>query len=263
MFGYSYYNATIRRYIILFGTTFNQIYITRTDDTGAVSSQFRVPIAYGPKDKALARLNSDPELNRPWSAILPFMTFQLVSFFYDGDRHLKKVGRLHGERSIGNKNVVQNVYNPVPYTFNFELNIMVKNAEDGTKIIEQIAPFFTPDWTTTIRVIDNPEILLDVPLILNPISADDTWGGSLEATRYITYTLSFKMLGYLYGPVRKDKIIKVSKTRVGTSEENIDRTTVVTPGLTVDGLPTTDPNETVPWSEIDWSQDYDFIESIE
>jgi hypothetical protein len=134
---------------------------------------------YGPREKALARVNSDPNLDRPWAAVLPIMTFKLVSFYYDGNRHLNTLNRWIGKRpGPGSKNVVPNVFNPVPYTFNFELQVTVKNAADGPKIVEQIAPFFTPDWTATVKLIDDPEVIVDIPTILNPIDLEDTWEGN-------------------------------------------------------------------------------------
>lgn len=267
MFGYTFFHDLTRKYISLFGTLFNDIYISREDADGNVTSAFRVPIVYGPREKALARVNSDPELDRPWAAVLPIMTFKLVSFYYDGDRHLNTLNRYPGKRpSGGNKNVVPNVYNPVPYTFNFELQVTVKNAADGPKIVEQIVPFFTPDWTATVKLIDSPEIIADIATVLNPIRMDDSWEGSYDSTRYITYTLSFKMLGFFYGPVHKDKIIKKSIARIGAINKEgnyiIDGGVIVTPGLTAEGEPTSDPDETLPYSDIDWSQDYGYINEI-
>lgn len=264
MFGFTFDNAVIRRYVSLFGTLFNEVYIERRDpDTNDLVKLIRVPIAYGPRDKSIARAEGDPELNRPWSSITPYMMFRIHSFYYDADRHLNKVHRIPGIYA-SNKNIATNVYQPVPYTFNFELDIVVKNMLDGTKIIEQIVPWFSPDWTTTIKVIDNPEILLDVPVILNPISMEDTWQGSFEDSRIISFTLSFKLLGYLYGPVRKDKIIKVSKINTGILGSNTyDMTVTVTPGLTANGEPTSNSAESVSYSDIDWDDDYGFITEVE
>lgn len=265
MFGYTYFHDLTRKYISLFGTLFNDIYISRQDSDGNTTSMFRVPIMYGPREKALARVNADPELNRPWAAVLPIMTFNLKGMYYDGDRHLNTLNRWIGKRpGLGSKNVVPNIYNPVAYTLNFELQITVKNAADGPKIIEQIIPFFTPDWTATVRLIEDPEIIVDITTILNPINMEDNWQGSFDSTRYITYTLSFQMLGYFFGPVHKDKIIKKSIGRVGAinkeGQKLIDGGVIVTPGLTPDGKPTSDANESLAWSDIDWNDDYGFIE---
>ena len=264
MLGYSWYHGTIRRYIVLFGTIFNDIHITREDANGNLISAIKVPISYGPRDKHLARVIADPELNRPWSLILPMMTFTLKSFYYDADRKLNKVGRLPGKRPTAtSKNIVNNVYTPVPYTFNFELQVTVKNTDDGSKIIEQILPWFTPDWTPTVRIIDEPEIILDVPLILNPVRMEDTWEGSFESQRYITYTLSFRMLGNIYGPNRRSPIIKRAITNVGLENTDPDFTMITTPGLTVEGLPTSKESESVPYSDIDWNDTFGYIESLE
>lgn len=270
MFGHYFYHGSIRRYITLFGTLFNEIYINRTTSDNDVKSIMRVPITYGPKDKVLVRVEGDPDLNRPYAVFLPYMSFELNSFTYNPERKLNTLGRIHKPNS-SNKNLSNNVYNPVPYDMNFTLNIMVKNAEDGAKILEQILPFFTPDWTTTIRIIDEPEIILDVQLILNNITSQDTWEGNFENRRTLTWTLTFTMYGALYGPEMKSKVIKVAKTNIdyarvsydkltgNPSDRTIEGTVTVKPGLTANGEPTSNSAISVPYSDIDWNDDYGFI----
>lgn len=273
MFGNVFYHGSIRRYVILFGTLFNEIYINRNNiSNNDLISTMRVPITYGPKDKVLARTEQDPNLNRPYSVVLPAMSFEMIDIVYDPSRKLNTLGRIHGLDN--NKDISRNVYNPVPYNFNFALNIMVKNAEDGSKILEQILPFFTPDWTTTIKIIDNPEIIIDVPLILNNIRSEDTWEGGFNDRRVLTWTLNFTMKGFIFGPIKRSKIIKKSIGRLAYTRRSLDDLTgtyedryiesivTTTPGLLANGSPTSNSELTLPYSDIDWEDNYGFVVDI-
>jgi hypothetical protein len=263
VFNYNFYHGTIRRYIVLFGTLFNQIYITRTDDEGTSTSQIRVPITYGPKDKVLARATMDPNLDRPFGSIVPYITFEMIRMYYDTERHLATQGREVGPNST-NKDLANWTYNPVAYNRLFEMNVIVKNAEDGVKILEQILPFFTPSWTAKVQLIDDPVIIKDVPVTLLDHSTEDSWEGNFENRRYLAHTLRFEMKGYLFGPVERSKIIKKFEGNFGPMNPDgslggLDAQVAVTPGLTANGEPTSDPNETVPYEQINWEDDFGYI----
>lgn len=270
MFNHTYYHGSIRKYIILFGTLFNQIYIKRENlETGDLTQILRVPITYGPKEKVLQRVLQDPTLSRPFGALLPRLSFEMLDMSYDGDRKKNTVGIIPAPNA--NKNLADYVYNPVPYNLNFNLYIMVKNAEDGTKILEQILPFFTPEWTTTVEMLEQPQVLLDIPTILNSVTSQDTWDGGFEERRYLVWTLNFTMKGELYGPVKKDKIIKVAKTNLSFdnytntnlideySQRTVHATVTVSPGLDANGNPTSDANTSLPYSDISWEDDFGFV----
>lgn len=273
MFGHTYYHESIRRYVILFGTLFNDIYIKRYDTQGVQTNMLRVPITYGPKDKVLARLNADPNLDRPYSIILPYITFQITNIKYANDRKLTTTGRM--PYISANRNYATYVYNPVPYDFDFQMSIVVKNAEDGSKILEQILPFFTPDWTTTIKIIDDPVIVIDVPLTLNTVQSQDNWEGSIGDRRYLVWTLNFTMKGQLFGPIAKSKIIKKAITNIAFNsnvasdlstsynDRRVDEIVTVTPGLTVNGTPTSNSAESIDYSLIDWNDDYGYVVDIQ
>jgi T4-like virus Myoviridae tail sheath stabiliser len=242
------------------GTILNDIYVSRTDANNNIVTQLLVPITYGPKDKVLARVTEDPILDRPYASILPYISYEMKDIRYDRDRHLNTTGR---EIALNvNKDLATSMYNPVAFDFDFEVNIIVKNLEDGTKIIEQILPFFTPDWTTSIKLIDNPLIVKDIPIIFNEHNSTDTWQGNFEKRRQLVHTLKFTLKGYLFGPITKSKIIKIVKTNLGTTindVNNIDATIKVTPGLTSAGFPTSNAAATIPYSDIDWTDDYGFV----
>lgn len=281
MFSQVFYHGTIRRYVILFGTLFNEIFIRRGIDTSIgedcddADTIIRVPITYGPRDKLLERVNQDPNFARAFAAMLPVMSFEMKKMRYDGERKLQTVSRRVGE-DASNKDIAKYTYNPVAYDFDFRLHIMIKNVEDGTKILEQILPYFTPEWTTTIKVIDNPEIILDIPVVLRDINYDDNWEQSYQDRRHIVWELDFTLQGYLFGPTKSGKIIKKSKTNISfdpvsntaalaNNYANLTNYSTITvqPGLLANGSPTSNANLTLPYSQIDWNDDYGYIISEE
>lgn len=217
MFGRTFYHDTLRRYVILFGTLFNDVWINREDENGNVKQSIKVPLAYGPREKFLARIegiesNRDP-LQQPFSVVLPRMGFEITSFTYAPERKLPT--RRHFAKSSTTDNDKNDyLYNPVPYDISFSLSIFVKNTTDGTRIIEQILPYFTPEWTSTVQLIDDPDITLDVPVVLTGTSQDDVYEGSFEERRALIWTLDFTMKGFFFGPVYKKEIIKLANTQI-------------------------------------------------
>jgi hypothetical protein len=271
MLGTHFYFGSIRNYVIAFGTLFNEIHIARTDAEGEQSNFMRVPLSYSSKDKMLARVIGDPNIDRPTAIVLPRMSFTLVSMNYDGDRKLNTLGR--SVYTTTDKNLNKYQYNPVPYNFNFKLNIYVKNAEDGTKIVEQILPFFTPDWTPTIKLIPEMNVVIDTPVILNSIISEDTYDQAFLQRRAIIWTLDFTLKGYLFGPIKEKKIIKFANTTfyiakqedlydaVGNTAPS-DRVTV-RPAMLANGSPTTNAAASVPLSEIEADDDFGYAVNIE
>jgi len=211
MFGNEFYHETIRRYVIVFGTMFNDMVVHRRNNAGTIIKRIKVPIAYGPRAKFLSRIQQDPNLTKPDAISLPRMSFQIAGYNYDGTRKLTTVGQIKTPADQDMKN--SSVYNPVPYNIDFELSIYVLNAEDGTMLIEQILPYFTPEWTNTIKLVDDLDLRMDVPLVLNTITTEDTYEDSYENRRTIIHTLNFTMKGYVFGPVKDKNIINTALTR--------------------------------------------------
>lgn len=211
MFGNEFYHETIRRYVIVFGTMFNDMVVHRRNNAGTIIKRIKVPIAYGPRAKFLSRIQQDPNLTKPDAISLPRMSFQIAGYNYDGTRKLTTVGQIKTPADQDMKN--SSVYNPVPYNIDFELSIYVLNAEDGTMLIEQILPYFTPEWTNTIKLVDDLDLRMDVPLVLNTINTEDTYEDSYENRRTIIHTLNFTMKGYVFGPVKDKNIINTALTR--------------------------------------------------
>lgn len=256
-----FYNGTTRRYIALFGSLFNKMSITRSDNTGTPIQSLVVPIAYGPYQKFLAKITQDPNLNRGSAITLPRMSFEITSMSYDASR---KIGSLNKSVSGGSGGTQTFMYAPTPYNLEFSLYIMTKYAEDGTQILEQILPFFKPDYTFSARIIDN-QPAVDLPLVLNSVSVEDIYDGDFETRRSLMWTLSFTFKCVFFGPERQGKVIKFAKANVHTSMETdsyVSEEIIERPGLTTEGLPTTDVNESVPYQDIDFDDDWDFISII-
>jgi hypothetical protein len=263
MFGHRFYNETTRRYVAVFGTLFNDIVIYRKDNNGDTIQTIKVPVSYGPIQKFLSKIEQDPSLTAP-AITLPRISFEITGMTYDGERKLTNTIR----NSVTNSNdaaTFVSQFSPAPYNLEFQLNIMTKYAEDGTKIIEQIIPFFKPEQTLTVRLIDELNLYLDIPVILNNITTEDVYEGDYETRRSLIWTLSFTLKGYYFGPKTDKKIIKFVETNTyGTMDKSkLPQTLNVYPGMTADGTPTTDASQSVDWSQIDFEDDWAFIVEYE
>lgn len=263
MFGHTYYHGVIRKYVALFGTLFNEVYVNRYDPDSQSTRSIKVPITYGPREKVLARITSDPELNRMPAIQLPRMTFEIADISYASTRKLNTVGR-RVKLDATDPNKYNYQYNPVPYDINFVLSVIVKNADDGANIIEQILPFFTPEWTTTVEIIPEMDMTVDVPVVLNNVSVQDDYEGDFVTRRSLIWTLNFTMKAYVFGPVRKSGIIKFANTNIydSTSTNNHLTTVDTRPGLTANGTPTSNAELTVALSNIDANDEYGFIITV-
>lgn len=262
MFGHKFQHDLTRKYIVLFGTLFNDVHIDRTDNNGRVLQTIKVPLTYAPKDKMLARLAQDPELDREAAITLPRMSFEMTNMYYDGTRKINTMERVV-RRDENNPNKFKYMYQSVPYNLNFTLYIYVKNAEDGTKIVDQILPFFTPHWNSTVQLIPEMNILRDVPTTLVSVRSEDVYEGDFIQRRSIVWTLDFIMKAEYWGPFVKAPIIKFVNTPFyfGNPEEGNDPAALMTvkPGLTADGKPTSNSADSVPWQVIDINDDFGYI----
>lgn len=207
MFGHDFYHAILRKYVIMFGNIFNEIQVERFDSSGNKIQTLNVPLEYSPKQKSIQRVTADPTLNRDIAATLPRLGFEMTGLTYAGARKLNSTTKIvRGVDTGGND--FGYVYAPVPYDMNFSLYVFVKNAEDGTQIIEKILPFFTPDYTVTIKALPELNINLDIPIELNSVTTDDAYEGDFDASRRVlTWQLDFTVKGYLFGPINKQKFV--------------------------------------------------------
>ena len=236
MFGTYFYNESMRRMTIGFGQIFNNIQIKRRDSSGNVTQSIKVPLAYAPKEKFLARLDAQPNLSeREFAVTLPRMSFEITGISYDSSRKLTRVQKFKHVKSGADGKILNFNYVPVPYNISYNLYSFTASAEAGLQIIEQILPFFQPDFTVTINAIPTLDIKRDIPIILNSVNYEDTYSGDFTTRRAVIYTLSFTAKTYLYGPMSNQGIIKTVQSDLGadtdsplTREERI----VITPNPT-------------------------------
>ena len=207
MVGHQFYHETIRNVVVGFGTIFNNIQLVRKDNSGAIQQTMKVPLAYGPRQKFLVRLNDDADLTKAAAVTLPRIGFEITGLTYDPARKLNRVQKF--KKVKGDKSEqLDTQYMPVPYNIGFQLYILAKQSDDALQVIEQILPYFQPDYTITMN--DNPDmdVKKDIPVILNSISYEDDYQGDFTTRRAIIYSLDFTCKFYLYGPVTSSKVIK-------------------------------------------------------
>ncbi len=260
-----FYNATTKKYIALFGSIFNKISIARNNiSTDEEIQRMVVPISYGPYQKFLARIHQDAELNRKTAISLPRMSFEMTKFEYDGIRKINSIKKIKSS-DITDTNSANFHYAPAPYDIEFSLYIMTSNAEDGTQILEQIIPFFKPEWTTTVKLIDNIDPI-DIPLVLQTVDIQDLYESKFETRRVLLWILTFKMKCWYFGPTRQKKIIKFIDEDIYRNLNTNSSPSVninIRPGLTIEGLPTTSIDNTIPYFEIQEDDDWGVIAIIE
>ena len=208
MLGSTFYHQTIRKYVAVFGTLFNDINIERKNSSDVVVERVKVPLAYGPKQKWLLAIQQTTADRKVIATRTPRMGFAMTGVSYDSARKLNTIGRNVKANTSSTTTSMVTMYNPVPYNFDFQLFILVKNAEDGTQILEQILPYFTPEFTVTVNTIPDMNIKADVPITLNSADVADEYEGDLSARRTITWTLSFTLKGFIYPNVTSGQIIK-------------------------------------------------------
>jgi hypothetical protein len=235
MFGTHFYHETVKRSVSIFGTLFNNITIKKTKSDGTVLSQQIVPISYGPKQKWLERLSEEADLsdgNR--SAIsLPRMAFEIAGFEYDATRQQNKLIRSQ-KSTLESGDVKRSFqYAPAPYTINFTLSILAKQANDGLQIIEQILPYFQPEYNVTMKMVDSMSEVRDVPITLNSVAMEDTYEGGFDERRVIEHTLEFSMKIYFFGPVYQGTIIKnvIERDYINTDTGGFTTTQINSSGL--------------------------------
>jgi len=235
MFGQHFYHKSIRNTVIAFGTIFNNINIKRLDSSGNPLQTVRVPLSYAPKEKFIARLDQNANLTGDDSSVaitLPRMSFDVTGYAYDGSRKLNKNQKYSvAKNASGDEKKVFTQYSPVPYDVSFELNVFVANSDDGLQVIEQILPYFQPDYTVTMIIDrDYMDTKRDIPFILENVDYEDSYTGALTERRRIIYTLKFTAKIYLYGPIGSSAVIRTSSADLytNTADQNPYRSERVT-----------------------------------
>ena len=200
MLGTYFYHEILRKTVIGFGTLFNNINIRHKDASGTTFSTLKVPLAYGPMQKFLARIQQQPDLDRETAITLPRLSFEMQGIQYDPTR---KTGIAQTFLTKNGTNA-KRVYMPVPYNIGFELSVMAKLSDDALQILEQILPYFQPSFNITVNLISSIGEKKDIPIVLESINYSDQYEGGFESRRTIVYTLSFVAKTYLFGPVAEN-----------------------------------------------------------
>jgi hypothetical protein len=232
-----FYNRTIRKVVVAFGTIFNDIQLVRYTKDGLTAKEVtKVPLSYGAKEKYIARITSDPNLTKSISTILPRISFDLVGMEYDSNR--KQMSTLQNF-AANNSTRFNSQYAPIPYNFEFSLSIYVRNTEDGTQILEQILPFFTPDFTVTVDFISRMDQVYDMPIILNSVTPSTDYEGDFSTTRMIMWDLTFTAKSYIWPAVKTSKIIRQANTNIYMDDRKLDAQKVFVNYSTGTGVYTT------------------------
>ncbi len=206
MFGGHFYHATMRKSVAVFGTLFNNMNIVRKSNT-AVLSQVKVPLSYGPKQKFLSRLDQEHGRNQPVALKLPRMAFEITSLSVDTAQKTSKLNKIvenHGS-DVTKKKTISHY---TSYDIGMSLYILAKNQDDGLQIVEQILPYFQPDYTVSIKPVEGFDFKQDVPIILNGVNIQDDYEGDYQSRRVLIYQLDFTMKMKFYGPTNDKSIIR-------------------------------------------------------
>ena len=221
MFEY-FYHEILRRTIISFGSLFNGIEIKHLDSSGDVDEVIKVPLAYGPTQKFLARLEQSADLNKPTSITLPRMSFEFTGLQYDGTRKVTTTQTFKSQ-SVGIATAIRKTYMPVPYNMSFELSIFTKLNDDMLQIVEQILPYFQPAYTLSVNLVDTIGEKRDIPIVIENVTMQDDYEGNYSTRRSLLYTIRFTAKTYLFGPVgdtTKASRDLIKKVRVGYVQDD-------------------------------------------
>ena len=268
MFNDQFYHGTLRKYVTLFGTLFNNLYVNRSDSNNRINT-IKVPLVYGPKEKALARLTANPNLDNAVALNIPRMGFEITTLSYAPTR---KLGTIIRNRNVkdSNPSKLYTNYVPVPYDISFSLYITAKFQDDASQILEQILPYFTPERTPTVNLIPEMNYVVDIPLTLINVTPQDTYEGGFEERRSITWTLDFVMKAHFYGPVKESGVITLIDINFFDTSgyESVDAAVGlatppdiinIQPGQLANGAPTSDISLTVPRDQIAANSTYGYV----
>lgn len=207
MFGNHFYHSTMRKAVAVFGTIFNNINVIRTKSDGTVINQIKVPLSYGPKQKFLARLDQSSGADASMAMKLPRMAFEITSLELDSSQKLTKRNVIT-ESHASDVTKKKTIKHQVAYNINMSLFVMAKNQDDGLQVVEQILPYFQPEYTVTITPVNDFEYKQDVPIILTGVQISDDYEGDFLTRRALIYQLDFTMKMKFFGPTANQGIIR-------------------------------------------------------
>ena len=254
MFGTWFYHKRVRTAVSVFGSMFNNLYVLRQNSSGETISQVKVPLSYAPKRNFISRLqamNNGEDAERRVAIKLPRMSFEITNMQYDATRQLPKNNNVSA--TVNNSITTRRkLYTATPYTISFQLNVYAKSQDDALQIVEQVLPYFAPQYTLTIKPFsDIPTLTEDVPITLSGVTFSDDFEGAVEQRRTIIYTLDFEMKIALYGPESNKNIIREVNNDLFLQNAGLEDSDVYIKTLQI----TPDP------TSVSADSDYGFIET--
>lgn len=268
-----YKHNQLRKYGMAFGSLFNEIYITREDTVGDRQQVLKVPLSYARKEKILARVTGDPDIDKKAASTIPRMSFEITDLVYNGDNKLGSTRRWTVKSPDDGTSLYRETLNPVPYDIKFNLYIFTKNQEDGNQIVEQILPYFTPFFPMSIEILPEMGVVIDVPVTLDGNHCEDLYDGDYKQRRAVVWTLQFTMTTQIFGPVRRHPLIKFANVSFydATLHEDIDEAVgntpaidrvTVQPGQDANGNATDQLALTVSYQDIEADENWDYIVTV-
>lgn len=263
LYGNHFYHGLLKKYTIVIGSLLDGVDVVRYNPDQTEGSRVRVPLSYSKKEKWVRRLMEEiGSLDRQPAITLPRMAFEMTNMYFDASRQLsnKRYFAFISENSGDSK---LKVMMPMAWNFDFKVYVAAKTQEDMLQIIEQIVPFFTPDYTVAIRGLKNPNIGFDIPITLNSVNMSDNAEGGFEERRVIMWELDFTLRGYLFGPVKERGIIKTIDVKIMDYDELVksplSRQFMIDINIVpyIDGVPLEDISADDPWG-INVTVDYGF-----
>ena len=225
MLGTQFYNEAVRKTVVSFGTLFNNIELKKIVN-GQVIEVEKVPLAYGPKQKFLYRLQGNPTDGRKVAITLPRIYFEMTGIDYDAGRKTPAITKTKAVVNPNSEEAAKEVrtqYVPVPYNISFELGIIAKSQDDGLQILEQILPFFQPAFNMSVKFIPDMNETRDVAIVLNSVDFDDEWEDDFTTRRSLTYTMQFTAKSYIYGPYTKADVIRKARVIETIGDKNVNK----------------------------------------
>jgi hypothetical protein len=238
--GKVFYHGTIRKAIIAFGALFSNIYIERRKGgsvTGELHQKIQVPLAYAPKEKWLVRLDSDPNLDNHTYTTLPRISFEITGYSYDSTRKVARMNQIRSSTVVNNVPQQKQLYSPVPYNLDISLYILTKTQEDALQILEQILPFFTPEYTLSTNAVPDMKIVQDVPIILNSVNVQDDYDGDFQTRRFVTHTLTFTLKLNIFNGIDNAADIRTVTANLNNTEAVAGEFTATDPSCASEDIP--------------------------
>lgn len=243
-----FYHSSIRKAIIAFGNFFNNIHIDRFNSSGQVVQTLKVPLSYAPRQKFLARISAEPDpQHQNFQVLVPRMAFEMMGIEYDPARRVSLVQK---NRALNSSTTTLNTqYAPSPYNILVALYAYTKNQDDGLQIIEQILPYFNPDYNLNLKAIPTMNIVNDLPIVLNGITYEDDYENSFQQRRSIIWTLNFTLKMNFFGPISQTGIIRTSIANTFNDNELTQRIQNYTVSV--------DPNNAKPGDDIEFIENFE------